>query len=120
LIKLPFIETVSHILNRNLPLVKEVWPPGSHDINPFYLKCGILGEVLTDPLTQKNQFLITTIMDVFSNIPREVLKRACSPFRPNVNKQFLKVSSSYCYFLIFYEGLYLFKKGVSTPLAPCM
>jgi hypothetical protein len=33
----------------------EVWPPGSHDINPFaYLKCGIsIGEILTDPLTKK-------------------------------------------------------------------
>jgi hypothetical protein len=38
-----------------------------------------LGEVLTDPLT-KNQSLITTIMEVFSNIPREDLKRACSHF----------------------------------------
>jgi hypothetical protein len=38
-----------------------------------------LGEVLTDPLP-KNQSLITTIMEVFSNIPREDLKRACSHF----------------------------------------
>jgi hypothetical protein len=38
-----------------------------------------LGEVLTDPLT-KNQSLITTIIEVFSNIPREDLKRACSHF----------------------------------------
>ncbi len=41
-IKLPFIETVFHILNRNLPQGTEVWPPGSLHINPFdYLKCGI-------------------------------------------------------------------------------
>jgi hypothetical protein len=40
--KLTFIETVFHILNRNLPQGTEVWPPGSHDINPFdYLKCGV-------------------------------------------------------------------------------
>jgi hypothetical protein len=42
--KLTFIETetVFHILNRNLPQGMEVWPPGSHDINPFdYLKCGV-------------------------------------------------------------------------------
>jgi hypothetical protein len=39
-----------------------------------------LGEVLTDPLTKKTQSLITTIMEVFSNISREDLKRACSPF----------------------------------------
>jgi hypothetical protein len=38
-----------------------------------------LGEVLTDPLT-KNKSLITTILEVFSNIPREDLKRACSHF----------------------------------------
>ncbi len=42
LIKLTFIETVFHILNRKLPQGMEVWPPGSLDINPFdYLKCGI-------------------------------------------------------------------------------
>jgi hypothetical protein len=29
LIKLAFIETVFHILNRNLPQGTEVWPPGS-------------------------------------------------------------------------------------------
>jgi hypothetical protein len=40
--KLPFIETVFHILNRNLPQGMKVWPPGSRDINPFdYLKCGV-------------------------------------------------------------------------------
>jgi hypothetical protein len=36
-----------------------------------------LGEVLADPFTEKPS-LITTIMEVFSNIPREDLKRACS------------------------------------------
>jgi hypothetical protein len=42
LIKLPLIETVFHILNRNLPQGMEIWPPGSLDINPFdYLKCGV-------------------------------------------------------------------------------
>jgi hypothetical protein len=30
--------------------------------------------------------LITTIMEVFSNIPREATKRACSPFRPRLEK----------------------------------
>jgi hypothetical protein len=34
-----------------------------------------LGEVLTDPLTKKNQSLIATFMEVFSNIPREAAKR---------------------------------------------
>jgi hypothetical protein len=56
LIKLNFNETVFHILNRYLPEGMEVWPPGSHDINPFdYFKSGVsIGEVLTDPLTKKN------------------------------------------------------------------
>jgi hypothetical protein len=53
-----------------------------------------LGEVLTDPL-QKKQSLITTIMEVFSNIPREDLKRACSCFRPRLEK----VVSAKCDFL---------------------
>jgi hypothetical protein len=39
-----------------------------------------LGEVLTDSLTKK-QSLITTIMEVFSNI-REDLKKACSRSGP--------------------------------------
>jgi hypothetical protein len=33
-------------------------------------------EILTDPLTKK-QSLIATIMEVFSNIPREAAKRWC-------------------------------------------
>jgi hypothetical protein len=44
-----------------------------------------LGEVLTDPLTKK-QSLITTIMEVFSNIPREATKRACSHFLSRLEK----------------------------------
>jgi hypothetical protein len=44
-----------------------------------------LGEVLTDP-HKKKQSLITTIMEVFSNIPREATKRACSPFMSGLQK----------------------------------
>jgi hypothetical protein len=44
-----------------------------------------LGKVITDPLTKK-QSLIPTIMEVFSNIPREATKRACSPFRSRLEK----------------------------------
>ena len=78
--KLSFIWTVFHILNRKLPKGREVWPPGSHDINPFdYLKCGVSRRGI-------NQSLITTIMEVFSNIPREVTKSACSPFRSRLEK----------------------------------
>jgi hypothetical protein len=44
-----------------------------------------LGKVLTDPLTKK-QSLITTIIEVFSNIPREANKRACSHFLSRLEK----------------------------------
>jgi hypothetical protein len=53
---------------------------------------------LTDPLTKK-QSLITTIMEVFSNIPREDLKRACSPFLSRLEEVFLllmAISSAKC------------------------
>jgi hypothetical protein len=79
LIKLTFIETVFHILNRNLPLGTEVWPPVSLDINPFdYLKCGISRRGINRSSHKKNQSLVTSIMEIFSNIPREATKRACS------------------------------------------
>jgi hypothetical protein len=42
-------------------------------------------EVFTDPLPKK-QSMITTIMEVFSNIPREATKRACSHFRSRLEK----------------------------------
>jgi hypothetical protein len=45
-----------------------------------------LGEVLTDPFTKKNQSLITTIKEFFSNILREATKMACSRFRPRLEK----------------------------------
>jgi hypothetical protein len=55
LIKLPFTETVFHILNRNLPQGTKVWPPGSLDINPFdYLKCGVSRRGINRPSHKKN------------------------------------------------------------------
>jgi hypothetical protein len=77
LIKLPFPETVFHILNRNLPQGTKVWPPRSLDINPFdYLKCGVSRRGINRSSHKKKQSQITTIMEVFSNIPREATKRA--------------------------------------------
>jgi hypothetical protein len=87
LITLTSIETVFHILNRSLPLWTEVWPPGSLDINPFdYLKCGVSRRGIKRSSHTKKQSLITTIMEVFSNIPREATKRACSHFLPRLEK----------------------------------
>jgi hypothetical protein len=79
--------TVFHILNRNLPQGMEVWPPGSHDINPFdYLKCGVSRRGISRSYDTKKQSLITTTMAVFSNIPREAAKRACSCFLSRLEK----------------------------------
>jgi hypothetical protein len=79
LIKLAFSERVFNILNRNLSLGMEVWPSGSLDISPFdYLKCGVSRRGINRSSHTKKQSQITTIMEVFSNIPREATKRACS------------------------------------------
>ncbi len=87
MIKLPFIETVFHILNRNLPQGTEVWPNGSLHINPFdYLKCGLYRRGINRSSHIKKLSLITTIMEVFSNIPKEATMRACSPFRSRLEK----------------------------------
>ncbi len=85
MIKLPFIERVCHLLKR---------VPASRDAGQA--SCvAYLGEVLTDPLTKK-QFLITTTMEVFSNIPREDLKRACSPFLSKLEKVFAAKGDFIC------------------------
>ncbi len=85
--KIPFTITVFHILNRKLPQGTKVWPPGSLDINPFdYLKCGVSRRGINRPSHTKKTVPDPTIMEVFINIPREVTKRACSPFRPRLEK----------------------------------
>jgi hypothetical protein len=87
LIKLTFIETVFHILNRNLPLGMEVWTAGSLNINLIdYLKCGVSRRSNNRSSHRKKQSLFTTIMEVFSNIPREATKRACSHFLSRLEK----------------------------------
>ncbi len=76
-----------HILNRNLPQGTKVWLNGSLNINPFdYLKCGVSRRGINRSSHIKKQSLITTIMEVFSNIPREATKIACSPFRSRLEK----------------------------------
>jgi hypothetical protein len=56
-----------------------------------------LAEILTDSLTKKT-VPDPTILEVFSNIPREDLERACSPFRPRLEEVLLlnAISSSRC------------------------
>jgi hypothetical protein len=96
LIKLPFIDRVFHILNRYLSQGIEVWPPGSLDINPFdYLKCGVSRRGSNRSSHKKKQSLITTIMEVFSNIPRVDLT-ACSPFLSRLEKVFAAKGNFIC------------------------
>jgi hypothetical protein len=67
-------------------LKTEVWPPGSLNINPFdYLKSGVSRRGINRS-SHKKQSLITTIIEVFSNIPREDLKRACSRFQSRLEE----------------------------------
>ncbi len=93
-----------------------------------------LGEVLTDPLT-KNQSLITTIMEVFSNILREDLKRASSHFLFRQEKfigikgDFIRLKQSeypikqfravslccYSYLSCYHRFYFHLKTGVNTP-----
>jgi hypothetical protein len=55
MIKLTFIETFFHIFNRKLPKGREVWPPGSQDIDPFaYLKCGVSRRGINRSFHKKN------------------------------------------------------------------
>ncbi len=105
----------------------EIWPPCSRDIH----RVAYLGEVLTDPLTKK-QSLITSIIEVFSNIPREATKRGCWWwFWPRLEevigtkgnlcdlyptKQFRAVSLCCCSYLSGYHNFYFhLKTFVNTP-----
>jgi hypothetical protein len=63
-----------HILNRNLSQGPEGWPPGSLFILIHFTTCGISRRGINRS-SHKKQSLITTIMEVFSNILREYLKR---------------------------------------------
>ena len=77
------------------PILVKILKPASRDrglaswlssYNLFdYLKCGISRRGINRS-SHKKQFLITIIMEVFSNIPREATKRACSPFISRLEK----------------------------------
>jgi hypothetical protein len=54
--------------------------------NPFdYLKCGVSSRGINRS-SHKKQSLITIIKEIFSNIPRDATKMACSYFRPRLEK----------------------------------
>jgi hypothetical protein len=77
----------------------QVWPPGSLDINPFdYLKCGVSRRGINRSSHKKAvpDYHQSTIMEVFSNIPREDLKRACSPFLSRLEEVFAAKGDFIC------------------------
>jgi hypothetical protein len=87
LIKLPFIERVSHFLNRNLPQGTKVWPPGSLEINPFdYLKCGVFRRGINRSSHKKKTVPDHHHHGGLQQHSREATKRACSPFRSRLEK----------------------------------
>jgi hypothetical protein len=87
LIKLTFIETVFHILNRNLPQETEVWPPGSRDINPFdYLKCGVSRRGINRSSHKENSPDHPHHGGLQQHPHREAAKRACSCFLSRLEK----------------------------------
>ena len=67
----------------NLPFFweKEVWPPSSPDCNPLdYFVWGVSERDVNRSPHNTKQSLITSIMEVFSNMSREDVKKACSRF----------------------------------------
>ncbi len=83
---LNFIETVFHILNRNLSLGMEVLPPGSLDINPFdYLKCGVSRRGINRSFLKKN-VPNHHHHGGLQQILMEATKKACSHFLSKLEK----------------------------------
>ena len=73
----------------NLPYFweKEVWPPSSPDCSPLdYFVWGVTERDVNRSSHNIKQSLITSIMEVFANIPREGIIRACSKFRSRLEE----------------------------------
>jgi hypothetical protein len=73
----------------NLPFFweKEIWPPSSPDCNPMdYFVWGVSERDVNRSPHNTKQSLINSIKEVFSLIPREDIKRACSRFRSRLEK----------------------------------
>lgn len=66
---------------------KEVWPPSSPDVNPldFYVWGVAERDTNRSPHNTKDS-LISSIMEVFSNIPREDVIHACSRVRSRLEE----------------------------------
>ena len=73
----------------NLPFFweKEVWPPSSPDCNPLdFFVWGVAERDVNRSSHNTKQSLINAIMDVFANIPREDVIRACARFRSRLEE----------------------------------
>ncbi len=72
------------LVRENLPFFweKEVWPHSSPDCNPLdYFVWGVAERDTSRSPHKTKESLIASIKEVFSNFPREDLKKACSRFR---------------------------------------
>ena len=73
----------------NLPFFfeKEVWPPSSPDCSPLdYFVWGVAEKDVNRSAHQSKESLITAIKEVFADLPREMVKKACSRFRSRLER----------------------------------
>jgi len=73
----------------NLPFFweKEVWPPSSPDCNPLdYFVWGVAERDVNRTSHNTKQALKDRIVEVFNNIPKEDVVRACTRFRSRLEK----------------------------------
>ncbi len=73
----------------NLPFFweKEIWPPSSPDCNPMdYFVWGVSERDVNRSPHKTKQSLINSIKEVFSLIPRDDLKRACSCYQSKLDE----------------------------------
>jgi len=76
-----FFATVFPFLRSNLPQAMEVWPPSLSDSDPLGFVCVIYRRDINRFSYNTKQSLITSIMEVFSNIPRKAVRRGCILFK---------------------------------------
>jgi hypothetical protein len=80
----PHVQEDPGLVRENLSFFweKKVWPPSSPDCNLLdYFVWGVAERDTNSSPHKTKESLIASIKEVFSNFPREDLKKACSRFR---------------------------------------
>jgi len=66
---------------------KDVWPPSSPDCSPLdYFVWGVAERDVNRSAHKNRESLISAIKEVFADIPREHVTKACSRFRSRLEK----------------------------------